>query len=80
MIFMMEQSAYILNLAVQTLGQYLQYAVFQLGFHTDAFGQLRSGEGRATDGQAAAVWWFDAWTIFYVRNHCLLASEVGAPT
>ncbi|CAB9508081.1 Glycine betaine/proline/choline/ectoine transporter VP1456 [Seminavis robusta] len=65
MVFMMEQSAYLLNLFVQTVGQYLQYSIFQIPFHTDAFGQLRPGEGRATDGKAAATWWYDAWTIFY---------------
>lgn len=65
-VFMMDQSAYLMNLAVQTVGQYLQFGIFQLPFHTDAFGQLYPGEGRAIDGNAAATWWFDAWTIFYV--------------
>lgn len=64
-VLMMDQTAYLMNLAVQTMGQYIQYAFLQLSFHTDAFGQLNSGEGRAVDGNAAATWWFDAWTIFY---------------
>lgn len=65
---MMDQSAYLMNLTVQSVGQYFQYAVLQLSFHTDAFGQLRSGEGRAIDDNASATWWFDAWTVFYVRT------------
>ena len=66
-VFMMDKSSYIINLTVQSFGQYLHYVVFQLPFHTDAFGQLKTGEGRAIDENAAAAWWFDAWTIFYVR-------------
>ena len=65
-VFLMENSSYILNLMVQTTGYHFQYSIFQLPFHTDAFGQLREGEGRAVDDGAAAVWWYDAWTIFYV--------------
>jgi choline-glycine betaine transporter len=69
----MERSSYILNLMVQTTGYYFQYSIFQLPFHSDAFGQLREGEGRAIDGNAAATWWMDAWTIFYVskRFNCV---------
>ena len=63
---MMDQTSFLLNLAVQTMGEYFQFSIFQLPFHTDAFGQLNPGEGRAVDGNAAATWWFDAWTIFYV--------------
>ena len=69
MVFMMDNSSYLMNLTVQTAGQYFQYAIFQLSFHTDAFGQLLPGEGRAIDGNAAETWWFDAWTIFYVSHH-----------
>jgi choline-glycine betaine transporter len=73
LIFFMERSSYILNLMVQTTGYYFQYSIFQLPFHSDAFGQLREGEGRAIDGNAAATWWMDAWTIFYVskRFNCV---------
>jgi choline-glycine betaine transporter len=67
-VFMMDDSSYILNLMVQTFGYYFQTSIWQLQFHTDAFGQLREGEGRAVDGAAAATWWFDAWTIFYVSG------------
>jgi choline-glycine betaine transporter len=44
----------------------MQYSIFQLNFQTDAFGQLKTGEGRAVDGNSAATWFMDAWTIFYI--------------
>lgn len=50
---------YLLNLYVQSIGYYLQYVV-QVGFHTDAFAQL----GNAPDKLEAAEWMND-WTIFY---------------
>ena len=50
---------YLLNLYVQSVGYYLQY-VLQLGFHTDAFAQLRN----APD-QLEASDWMNDWTIFY---------------
>jgi hypothetical protein len=61
-------------LIVQTTGNVIQNSFFQLPFHTDAFGQLREGEGRAIDDHAAAAWWMDAWTIFYVseRFNCVM--------
>jgi choline-glycine betaine transporter len=73
-IFVMERSAYLMNLMVQTTGDVMQNSLFQLPFHTDAFGQLREGEGRAVDGNASAEWWMDAWTIFYVskRFDCVM--------
>jgi choline-glycine betaine transporter len=67
-IFIMDRSNYILNLMIQTFGNYFQSTIFQFPFQTDAFGQLREGEGRAVDGAAAATWWMDAWTIFYVSG------------
>ena len=50
---------YILNLYVQSIGYYLQW-ILQLGFHTDAFAQL----GNAPDKKEKSDW-IDAWTIFY---------------
>ena len=64
----MDRTNYILNLIVQTTGYYFEYSLLQIAFHTDAFGQLREGEGRAVDGHAAAAWWMSAWTIFYVSH------------
>lgn len=48
-----------------------------MNFHTDAFGQLTTGEGRATDGKAAATWFMDAWTIFYIGWWVSWAAFVG---
>eukprot|EP00794_Sanderia_malayensis_P003750 gene3750-4272_t len=50
---------YLLNLYVQSIGYYLQN-IIQLGFHTDAFAQLRN----AVDGKENPDWIGD-WTIFY---------------
>lgn len=50
---------YLLNLYVQSIGYYLQY-VIQLGFHTDAFAKLSN----APDKLEASEWMND-WTIFY---------------
>eukprot|EP00980_Cylindrotheca_fusiformis_P001230 scaffold331_cov117-Cylindrotheca_fusiformis.AAC.8 len=58
-------------------GYYFQYSIFQLNFHTDAFGQLNEGEGRATDGHSAATWFMDAWTIFYIGWWVAWAAFVG---
>jgi choline-glycine betaine transporter len=55
--FAMEDSKFVLNLAVQTVGYHLQNSIFQLNFWTDAFGQLHEGSGRAIDGKAAEQWW-----------------------
>jgi choline-glycine betaine transporter len=61
----LENTKYILNLMVQSMGHFLQWGIFQMNFQTDAFGQLKEGEGRAVDGLAAEQWWMEAWTIFY---------------
>jgi choline-glycine betaine transporter len=65
MVFAMEDTKFILNLQVQTLGYHLQTSIFQLNFWTDAFGQLEEGAGRAIDGNAAEQWWITSWTVFY---------------
>jgi choline/glycine/proline betaine transport protein len=65
-ILLLDDTKFLLNLVVQEFGYFLQTSLFQLNFWTDAFGQLREGSGRAIDGKAAADWWMDAWTVFYV--------------
>ena len=50
---------FLLNLYVQSIGYYFQWLI-QLGFHTDAFAQLKN----APDGKEAPSW-MDDWTIFY---------------
>jgi choline-glycine betaine transporter len=58
-IFLADDTKYILNLQVQEIGYFFQTSIFQLNFWTDAFGQLRPGEGRAVDGKAAEQWWME---------------------
>eukprot|EP00542_Grammatophora_oceanica_P014072 CAMPEP_0194035190 /NCGR_PEP_ID=MMETSP0009_2-20130614/7648_1 /TAXON_ID=210454 /ORGANISM="Grammatophora oceanica, Strain CCMP 410" /LENGTH=917 /DNA_ID=CAMNT_0038676457 /DNA_START=171 /DNA_END=2924 /DNA_ORIENTATION=- len=66
LLLILEKTSYVLNLQVQSVGYYLQTALFQINFWTDAFGQLKEGEGRAIDGHAAEDWWMDSWTVFYM--------------
>jgi choline-glycine betaine transporter len=78
-IFIMDRTNFLLNLMVQTTGYFFQFGIWLLPFHADAFGQLRGGEGRTVDTRedelgaggdaAAAAWWFDGWTIFYVSHY-----------
>jgi choline-glycine betaine transporter len=64
-VLVLKKTSFILNLQVESIGYYIQNSLVQLAFHTDAFGQLREGEGRAVDNEAAATWWMEGWTIFY---------------
>jgi hypothetical protein len=73
----LERTNYIFNLIVQSIGFYLQWSIFQLNFHTDAFGQLAEGEGHAVDGQAAPAWFMDAWTVFYMAWWMAFSAFVG---
>ena len=73
----LERTNYIFNLIVQSIGFYLQWSIFQLNFHTDAFGQLPVGEGRAVDGQAAPDWFMDGWTVFYMAWWMAWSAFVG---
>eukprot|EP00934_Nitzschia_sp_Nitz4_P009058 Nitzschia sp. Nitz4//scaffold199_size41809//4067//6877//NITZ4_007444-RA/size41809-processed-gene-0.55-mRNA-1//-1//CDS//3329540543//9048//frame0 len=77
LVFIMEKTNYLLNLIVQETGYYFQWSLLLLNFHTDTFGQLREGEGRASDGKSAATWWMDAWTIFYIGWWVAWAAFVG---
>lgn len=58
-VFFHDDTWFILNLYVQSLGYYL-HSLLQLGFHTEAFAQL----GNAPDGKQAKEW-MDTWTVFY---------------
>lgn len=66
LVFCLDKTNYILNLFVQEIGYYFQWSILQLNFHTDAFGQLTTGEGRATDGLSADSGWMNSWTVFYI--------------
>ena len=69
----MDNTFYILNLYVQSLGFYIQ-KIIGLGFHTDAFEQLSPSYGgedrnrftadgfKPSDGPQT---WMDGWTMFY---------------
>jgi len=76
LVFFMENTVFIINLLVQTTGYYFQWAIFQIPFWTDAFGQLTEGEGRAPTG-ASATWWMESWTIFYMAWWTAWACFVG---
>lgn len=65
LVFVLDNTKFLLNLQVQEVGYFLQWSILQINFWTDAFGQLTPGEGRATDGNAAESWWMNAWVIFY---------------
>ena len=58
-IFVMDNTKYILNLMIQECGWYLQYSIFLLNSYSGAFGQLKPGEGRAVDGNAENPNWMD---------------------
>ncbi|XP_028413319.1 uncharacterized protein LOC114536170 [Dendronephthya gigantea] len=58
-VFFHDDSWFILNLYVQSIGYYL-HSLLQLGFHTEAFAQL----GNAPDGRESPEW-MDGWTVFY---------------
>ena len=58
-VFFHDDSWFILNLYVQSIGYYL-HSLLQLGFHTEAFAQL----GNAPDNRQAQSW-MDNWTVFY---------------
>ena len=72
-VFCLDQTEYLLNLFIQSLGYYFQHFL-QLGWHTDAFEQLGSSHGRedrnrhvpkefsAPDGPPD---WIHSWTLFY---------------
>jgi len=64
--FTMEKSYYLLNVIVQSTGDYLQWCIFQVPFYTDAFAGLKEGEGRASDGKSAPAEWMGWWTVFYM--------------
>ena len=63
-VFCLDETWYILNVLVSTLGFHLQYFI-EIAFDTDAFAQLGPGQGQPNDGKGANPSWMDWWTIFY---------------
>jgi choline-glycine betaine transporter len=60
-VFLHDDTKYLLNLIVQEVGYYLQTSILEINLWTDAFGQLREGSGRAVDGNAADERWMEDW-------------------
>ena len=73
-VFLMDDTFYVMNLFVQSVGFYFQY-IIQLGWHTDAFEQSGPSYGGAEgrnrfipnefeqpDGSPD---WMNGWTMFY---------------
>jgi len=60
-ILAMDDTFFILNLFIQTVGHYLTY-FWQVGTYTGAFDQMMDG---APDGEQEYSGWMDDWTIFY---------------
>lgn len=65
LVFVMDNTKFLMNLIVQEVGYFCQWNFFELNFWTDAFAQLRPGEGRAVDGLAGSTTWMDGWMVFY---------------
>ncbi|CAE8602476.1 unnamed protein product [Polarella glacialis] len=63
-VFFLDAPWYLLNVMVQSLGYHIQHFI-EIGFYTDAFAQLATGEGAPNDGKGANQAWMDWWTIFY---------------
>jgi len=65
-VLIMDDTWFIANLFVQTLGHYLQYIV-QVGTYTGAFDQPEHGapDGRQEYGPPSGAGWMNDWTIFY---------------
>jgi len=63
-VFILDDHWYILNVVTQAFGVYIQW-IIQIGWFTDAFAQLKFGEGHSLDGEGANSAWMDWWTIFY---------------
>jgi choline-glycine betaine transporter len=60
-IVVMDDTFFLMNLFVQTIGHYFQY-VTEIGFYTGAFDQP---EHAAPDGRQEYRGWMNDWTIFY---------------
>ena len=73
-VFLMDDTFYVMNLFVQSVGFYFQY-IIQLGWHTDAFEQLGPSFGGAegrnrfipeeNERPDGSPDWMNGWTMFY---------------
>lgn len=87
MVFVSDDTKFLMNLIVQEIGYFFQYSIFLLNFRTGAFAQLEEGQGRAVDGLAETQQWQNWWPVFYqawvrcggVENHYLtFTSQSGS--
>jgi choline-glycine betaine transporter len=76
--FALENKPYVLNVALQLAGSYFSQ-LLPLSLHTDAFAQLRAGEGHAIEDPAglAAPWYVTTFPIFQQAWSMSLAPFVG---
>jgi len=63
-VFFGDSPWYLLNVLVQSVGYHFQHFI-EISFDTDAFAQLRTGEGAPNDGRGASSTWMNGWTLFY---------------
>lgn len=82
LVLFLDDTKFMLNLMVESVGWYFQSNILEIFFATDAFGQLTRGNGRGIDGDqyqglGAASWWMNAWTIYYWAWWTAWASFVG---
>ncbi|GBG27520.1 Hypothetical Protein FCC1311_037432 [Hondaea fermentalgiana] len=82
LVLFLDDTKFLLNLAVEATGMYFQKNILEVAFATDAFGQLTRGNGRGIDGDqyqglGAYAAWMNDWTIFYWAWWTAWASFVG---
>ncbi|GBG27519.1 Hypothetical Protein FCC1311_037422 [Hondaea fermentalgiana] len=82
LVLFLDDTKYLLNIAVESIGWYFQNNLVQVAFATDAFAQLTRGNGRGIDGDqyeglGASASWMNSWTIFYWAWWTAWASFVG---
>lgn len=77
LVFFLDDTTFLLDLIVQSTGQYFQWTIFQTNFLTDAFDRLPEGGGSAVDGNGADKSWMASWTLFYWSWFASWSSFVG---
>jgi len=63
-VFWLDGPAYLINVMLQVFGAYLQDFI-GMSWTTDAFAQLKFGNGKVIGGSGAAANWMNGWTVFY---------------
>mmetsp|Transcript_18055 Transcript_18055/g.35504 ORF Transcript_18055/g.35504 Transcript_18055/m.35504 type:complete len:809 (-) Transcript_18055:321-2747(-) len=82
LVLFLDDTKFLLNTIVESIGWYFQWNILQVHFATDAFGQLTRGNGRGIDGDSyeglgAVSSWMNSWTIYYWAWWTAWASFVG---